>query len=154
MERPRYRGYLKLLILSLLEEKPMHGYAIMSSLEEHFGIPQPSAGAIYPILASLKKNRLIAIAGKGKREKKVYQITDKGKDFLRAHEEELKEILERMELFKEFGRLGGKELAKTLRMAIETLPEMSEEQKKELSREMKEFTRKIKLIMVGGELNE
>lgn len=154
MERPRYRGYLKLLILNLLEEKPMHGYAIMNSLEEHFGIPQPSAGAIYPILASLKKNGLIEVAGEGKREKKVYQITGKGKDFLRAHEEELREILGRMELFKEFARLGGKELGKTLHMAIEALPELTEEQKKELSKEMKDFTGKIKRILVGGALNE
>jgi len=59
MERPKYKGCLKSLILHLLEESPHHGYGIMSELESRYGIPSPSAGSIYPILSSLKNQNLI-----------------------------------------------------------------------------------------------
>ena len=69
MEKPKYKGCPKSLILHLLEESPHHSYGIMSELESRYGIPSPSAGSIYPILSSLKNQNLIEMAGEGRREK-------------------------------------------------------------------------------------
>jgi len=151
MERPKYRGYLKLLILHLLEEKPLHGYGIMAELEKRYEIPSPSAGAIYPLLANLKKNKLIEVVETEKREKKLYRITEKGRGYLQEHQNELKEALEKVNRFKEFSRLGGRKLFKTIREIMEVLPSLSESQKAEISEEIENFTKRIKLILLGGE---
>jgi DNA-binding PadR family transcriptional regulator len=149
MEKPKFRGHLKLLVLKLLEEGPMHGYGIMAELEKRYGMPQPSPGAIYPILASLKRADLIEVAGKGRREKKLYRITEKGEDYLREHEYEVREVLEMAEKFKEFARLGGRELAEVLKEAFNSVNELSEEQRRALAREFAEFTKRVRLILLG-----
>jgi DNA-binding PadR family transcriptional regulator len=149
MERPRFKGHLKLLVLKILEEGPLHGYGIMAELERRYGMPQPSPGAIYPILASLKRAGLIEVAGEGRREKKLYRITEKGKEYLREHEYEVKEVLELAEKFREFAKLGGKELAEVLKEAFNSVNELDEEQKKALAREFAEFTKRVRLILLG-----
>ncbi|EHR77650.1 ParR family transcriptional regulator [Thermococcus litoralis DSM 5473] len=149
MERPRFKGHLKLLVLKLLEEGPLHGYGIMAELEKRYGMPHPSPGAIYPILASLKRAGLIEVAGEGKREKKLYRITEKGKEYLKEHEYEVNEAIETAERFKEFARLGGRELAEVLKEAFNSISEMSEEQKRALAKEFAEFTKRVRLILLG-----
>lgn len=149
MERPRFKGHLKLLVLKLLEEGPLHGYGIMAELEKRYGIPQPSPGAIYPILASLKRAGLIEVAGEGRREKKLYRITEKGKEYLKEHEYEVNEAIETAERFKEFARLGGRELAEVLKEIFNSISEMSEEQKRALAKEFAEFTKRVRLILLG-----
>ena len=48
-------GHLRLYLLSLLDEQPMHGYDLMQALSERFGGTYvPSAGTIYPRLAKLE----------------------------------------------------------------------------------------------------
>ncbi len=151
MEKPKFRGHLKLLVLKLLEEGPMHGYGIMAELEKRYGIPpHPSPGTIYPILSSLRRTGLIEVAGEGRRDKKLYRITEKGKEYLREHEYEVKEVLELAEKFREFARLGGRELAEVLREAFNSINKLSEEQKKALAREFAEFTKRVRLILLGG----
>lgn len=149
MEKPKFRGHLKLLVLKILEEGPLHGYGIMAELERRYGMPQPSPGTIYPILASLRRAGLIEVAGEGKREKKLYRITGKGKEYLREHEYEVKEVLEMAERFREFARLGGRELAEVLKEAFNSISEMSEEQKRALAKEFAEFTKRVRLILLG-----
>ncbi|RLF88645.1 PadR family transcriptional regulator [Thermococci archaeon] len=151
MEKPKLRGYLRLLILHMLKEKPMHGYAIMTELEKRYGIPEPSAGAIYPVLSELKRLKLIEMEGRGKREKKVYRITEEGLKFLEENREELNEILQKIEAYKEFSKLGGRELAKTMKELLEKLPELNENQKEKIREEILEFTKRIKLILLGGD---
>ncbi|NJF24598.1 PadR family transcriptional regulator [Thermococcus sp. Bubb.Bath] len=149
MEKPKFKGHLKILVLKLLEEGPLHGYGIMVELEKRYGIPHPSPGTIYPILASLKRAGLIEVAGGGRREKKLYQITEKGKEYLREHDYEVKEVLETAERFREFARLGGRELAEVLKEAFNSVNELSEEQKRALAREFAEFTKRVRLILLG-----
>jgi DNA-binding PadR family transcriptional regulator len=149
MEKPKYRGHLKLLVLKLLEEGPLHGYGIMAELEKRYGIPHPSPGAIYPILASLKRANLIEVAGEGRREKKLYRITEKGENYLKEHEYEVKEVLELADKFREFSRIGGNELAEVLKEAFNSINELSEEQKRALAREFAEFTKRVRLILLG-----
>ena len=49
-------GHLRLYLLSLLAERPMHGYELIQALSDRFGGTYvPSAGTIYPRLASSKR---------------------------------------------------------------------------------------------------
>jgi DNA-binding PadR family transcriptional regulator len=121
----------------------------MAELEKRYGMPHPSPGAIYPILASLRRSGLIEVASEGRREKKLYRITEKGKEYLREHEYEVREVLELAEKFREFAKLGGKELAKVLREAFNSVNDISEDQKRALAREFAEFTKRVRLILLG-----
>jgi len=149
MERPHFKGHLKLLMLKMLNEKPMHGYGIMAELEKTYGIPHPSPGTIYPILASLKRSGLIETVGEGKREKRLYRATDKGRKYLEEHAEDLREVEELMERFREFSRLGGRELGFLLKEVFNSLDSLTEDQKRALAREFSEFNKRVRLVLLG-----
>lgn len=84
-------GHLRLYLLSLLAEKPMHGYDLIQALGERFGgTYQPSAGTIYPRLAKLEEEGLVVKQTEGR--KTVYSITDAGRSELAARESELGDI--------------------------------------------------------------
>lgn len=72
------RGNMGPIILKLLMEKPMHGYEIISKLEEKsHGLWRPSAGSIYPNLQLLEEQELVK--SNDKDGKKIYKLTVKGK---------------------------------------------------------------------------
>lgn len=80
-------GHLRLYLLSLLDQSPMHGYELIQALEDRSGgTYTPSAGTIYPRLAKLEDEGLVTKSTDGR--KTVYAITDGGKIELtsRAHE--------------------------------------------------------------------
>jgi len=92
-------GKLRLYLLKLLDEAPRHGYEVIRLLQDRFmGVYAPSPGTIYPRLARLEEEGLVThedVEGK-----KVYSITDKGREEIRARlgdladlEEELTESL-------------------------------------------------------------
>jgi DNA-binding PadR family transcriptional regulator len=84
-------GRLRLYLLRLLEESPRHGYDIIRELESRFlGLYSPSAGTIYPRLARLESEGLVAHSDEGGR--KVYRITDAGRDELHRRAGELAEL--------------------------------------------------------------
>lgn len=84
-------GHLRLYLLSLLAEEPMHGYELILALEERFGgTYTPSAGTIYPRLAKLEEEGLVSKVADGR--KTVYAITDVGRAELAARKHELNEI--------------------------------------------------------------
>ncbi len=76
-------GRLRLYLLKLLDEAPRHGYEVIRLLQDRFmGVYAPSPGTIYPRLARLEEDGLVTheeVDGK-----KVYSITDKGRDEIRA----------------------------------------------------------------------
>ena len=81
-------GQMRLYLLSLLDEQPRHGYELIQALEHRFGGTYvPSAGTIYPRLAKLVEEGLITKREDGRRS--VYDITDAGRDELRARAGEL-----------------------------------------------------------------
>jgi len=81
-------GHLRLYLLSLLAERPQHGYELIQSLEERFGgTYTPSAGTIYPRLAKLEEEGLVTKTADGR--KTVYEITDAGRAELAARTSEL-----------------------------------------------------------------
>jgi DNA-binding PadR family transcriptional regulator len=92
-------GRLRLYLLKLLDEAPRHGYEVIRLLQDRFmGVYAPSPGTIYPRLARLEEDGLVTheeVNGK-----KVYSITDKGREEIRARlgdladlEDELSESL-------------------------------------------------------------
>lgn len=84
-------GHLRLYLLRLLDESPMHGYDLIQSLGERFGgTYTPSAGTIYPRLAQLEKEGLIESRADGR--KTVYSITDAGRSELQTRHGEFDEI--------------------------------------------------------------
>ena len=81
-------GHLRLYLLSLLADAPMHGYEVIQALEERFGGTYvPSAGTIYPRLAKLEEDGLVSKTADGR--KTVYSITDAGRAELVARAGEL-----------------------------------------------------------------
>jgi DNA-binding PadR family transcriptional regulator len=89
------RGDLKFVILRLLREKPMHGYEVMRALEEGSGgWYRASPGSVYPTLQMLEDQGYVR--GEERNGKKVYEITDAGREYLREHSEVVDEIRERV----------------------------------------------------------
>lgn len=75
------RGAVPIAILTLLDERPMHGYEIITELENRSeGRWRPSPGAIYPTLDKLEhREMLVGTDVDGKRQ---FTLTDKGRTFL------------------------------------------------------------------------
>lgn len=89
------KGDLKYVILDLLKDKPSHGYEIIRSLEQRFhGFYSPSAGSIYPTLQLLQDMGYVTSSEQD--GKKVYSITDAGKQFLSEREETMDKIRSHM----------------------------------------------------------
>ncbi|MFD3482438.1 helix-turn-helix transcriptional regulator [Streptomyces sp. NPDC058665] len=84
-------GRLRLYLLKLLDEAPRHGYEVIRLLEERFqGLYAPSAGTVYPRLSKLEAEGLVTHATEGGR--KVYSITDAGREELAGRSGELADL--------------------------------------------------------------
>lgn len=95
------QGDLKYVILQLLEEKPRHGYEIIKAIEERSGgAYAPSPGTVYPTLQMLED---IGHARSTPEEggKRIYEITDAGREYLATHRTTVDDIFERMTRFVE-----------------------------------------------------
>jgi len=84
-------GALRLYLLSLVAEGDKHGYDIIRALSDRFGgTYSPSAGTVYPRLAKLEEEGLVATASDGRRT--VYSITEAGRRELAARQDELADV--------------------------------------------------------------
>lgn len=85
-------GHLRLYLLSVLDERDMHGYEIIQAISDRFGGTYvPSAGTIYPRLAKLEAEGLVTKADADGR-RTVYSLTDAGRAELDARRAELDSI--------------------------------------------------------------
>jgi DNA-binding PadR family transcriptional regulator len=88
-------GGLRLYLLKLLDEAPRHGYEVIRLLQDRFlGVYAPSPGTIYPRLARLEEEGLVThdeVDGR-----KVYRITDKGREEINARLDDLAELEEEL----------------------------------------------------------
>ncbi|HLE06761.1 MAG TPA: PadR family transcriptional regulator [Candidatus Nanoarchaeia archaeon] len=112
------KGDVKYLILNALNKKPMHGYQIISDIKEEFmGLYSPSPGTIYPALQMLEEQELIKTSRK---EKKNYEITNKGRIYLKENQLKVTRILDSLRENKTIPKL--KELAVELKeLSVETI---------------------------------
>jgi DNA-binding PadR family transcriptional regulator len=90
-------GDLKFVVLSLLAEKPRHGYEIIRELEDRFGgTYSPSPGTVYPTL-SLLEDLGYATARAEEGNRKVFEITDEGRKYLEQNQSVVDDIFGRVE---------------------------------------------------------
>jgi DNA-binding PadR family transcriptional regulator len=88
-------GSLRLYLLRLLDEEPRHGYEVIRLLRDRFmGVYSPSPGTIYPRLARLEEEGLVTHDELDGR--KVYRITEAGREELRSRSDELDELEEEL----------------------------------------------------------
>lgn len=78
------RGDVRVTILRLLSEEPMHGYQLMQTISERsHGRWTPSAGAVYPTLSALADEGLITLVETDGR--KLATLTEAGTAHVEQH---------------------------------------------------------------------
>src|SRR6478609_5305548 len=78
------RGDVRMAILQLLAEEPMHGYQLMQAIGDRSGGRwTPSPGAIYPTLNQLEDEGLVVVTADAGR--KLATLTDAGREHISAH---------------------------------------------------------------------
>ena len=96
MGRPFDHGELRLVVLALVAERPRHGYEIIKAIEERFGGSYtPSPGVVYPTLTMLEELGHATVEEAG--GKKLYTITEAGREYLAANKPATDVALGRME---------------------------------------------------------
>ena len=104
------QGEVRLALLSLIEDEPAHGYELMKRLEERSGgMYRASAGTIYPVLQLMQDEGLLRVEETD--GKKVYHLTDQGREELLLHEEAIDRIWKRAHGWKDWGDHMGPETA-------------------------------------------
>ena len=93
------KNFLDILILRLIESEPMWGYKIIKKTREFFGL-KLGHSALYPLLKFLEakgyaKSEKVKIKG---RIRKIYHLTEKGKEVLDIYYYVLGEQLEKNDL--------------------------------------------------------
>lgn len=75
------KGYIRIVVLTLLSKKPYHGYEIMKEVKEKTkGTLRFTSGGIYRILQDLEESKYVQGTrdAQNRRRKKIYKITDTG----------------------------------------------------------------------------
>lgn len=91
-------GDLKFVVLSLLAEKPRHGYEIIRELEARFGgAYSPSPGTVYPTLSLLEDMGYARATAEEGSTRKVFEITDEGRHYLEENRSIVDEIFDRVD---------------------------------------------------------
>jgi DNA-binding PadR family transcriptional regulator len=90
MRAETLKGHLDALILGVLAQGPLHGYAIIQELRARSGgsleIPE---GTVYPVLHRLEAGGLLASTwSEGARRRRVYRLTARGGRELRQRRRE------------------------------------------------------------------
>jgi DNA-binding PadR family transcriptional regulator len=76
------KGHLDVMLLAVVADGPVHGYAIVERLRErsggHFELPE---GTVYPALHRLERDGLLQSewAVVGGRRRRQYELTDRGR---------------------------------------------------------------------------
>jgi len=82
------KGSAELLILSLLENRPRHGYELAKKIEElSEGVLSFYPASLYPTLYKLEKRGWIKgrwVEEPGQRRRRFYRLTEKGSEILAA----------------------------------------------------------------------
>lgn len=137
------RGDARIIVLKVLNERPMHGYEVMKEISEMFGgMYTPSAGMVYPTLQWLEDEGLVSSLEE-KVGKKTYRINDSGRKFLADSRPTVRRI-------SAFRRKMPEEKLKMMRAGqrlfkstMATFPEISEKRAKEAARILNEAQVKL-----------
>lgn len=98
LDRELKKGSAELLILSLVEDQPRHGYDIGQLIEQRSnGALKFSVGSLYPLLYRLEKRGWIQgrwVEKPSQRRRRYYRITAEGKKVLKAQKNSWREFVE------------------------------------------------------------
>jgi len=90
------KGSAELLVLSLVEDRPRHGYEIAKLIDERSqGTLTFYVASLYPLLYRLEKRRWIQgrwVERSGERRRRYYRLTAAGRKVLDAKRESWKEF--------------------------------------------------------------
>ena len=77
------KGLLDLIILQLLDAKPIHGYQIITKIRKSFGV-YFGPSTVYPLLTSLEKKGHVKSHWnmESERPRKIYELTIQGRNLL------------------------------------------------------------------------
>lgn len=91
-------GGLRMVLLHLIAQQPRHGYELIKAIEESVnGTYSPSAGVVYPTLTLLEEMGYIRVQeNTGETQRKSYEITDSGREYLAENEAAVTELLARL----------------------------------------------------------
>ena len=96
LDRELKKGSAELLILSLVEDQPRHGYDLIRQIEELTGgAYAPSPGVVYPTITLLDDMGLIE-AQQSEGAKKLFAVTDAGTAELEANAEQVAALIARL----------------------------------------------------------
>jgi PadR family transcriptional regulator PadR len=102
LERELKKGSAELLILSLVEDRPRHGYEIGNLIEQRSGgLLRFNVASLYPLLYRLEKRRWVQgrwVEKAGQRRRRYYRLTPEGKKILAAQRISWRDFVEAMNL--------------------------------------------------------
>ena len=93
------KNLLDIHLLRMVQAQPQWGYKIKKKVEANFQI-KLRHGALYPTLNSLEQRGFLAsqTQTKGGRTRKVYNITESGREFLQSYYSIIKDQIEDLDL--------------------------------------------------------
>jgi PadR family transcriptional regulator PadR len=98
LDRELKKGSAELLILSLVEDQPRHGYDLSKLIETRSGgVLKFRVASLYPLLYRLEKRGWIAgrwIEKAGQRRRRYYRLTAAGAEVLASQRNTWKEFAE------------------------------------------------------------
>ena len=98
LDRELKKGSAELLILSLVEDRPRHGYDIGQLIElRSRGTLRFNVASLYPLLYRLEKRGWIRgrwVEKAGQRRRRYYRLTPAGEKILKAQREGWREFVE------------------------------------------------------------
>jgi DNA-binding PadR family transcriptional regulator len=154
------RGDLALVLLSLIEEDPRHGYELMKLIQKASSNQYvPSPGVVYPTLTYLEDMRYLKTNAKAGRRR--YSITREGRRHLEEHNDasttaltRLREVGARLaaekaaEPFEHEERSEIRELFYTLRSELKSLRPLSNQNKKDVVKLLKRTLTEVRKMKV------
>src|SRR5215211_2678681 len=100
LDRELKKGSAELLILSLVEARPRHGYEISKLIEERSGgRVKFKVASLYPLLYRLEERGWIAgkwIEKAGERRRRFYRLTADGRKVLAAQRDNWREFVDEL----------------------------------------------------------
>lgn len=81
MHRRIIKNFLDVLVLAELRHSPLSGYDVMTFINSKFRL-LVSSGTVYSLLYSLERDGLII--GTWYKRKRIYKLTEKGKENIKA----------------------------------------------------------------------
>jgi PadR family transcriptional regulator PadR len=97
-DRELKKGSTELLILSLIEDRPRHGYEISKLIEERSGgALKFNVASFYPLLYRMEKRGFIEgrwVEKAGQRRRRYYRLTAEGRKVLAAQRHSWRQFVE------------------------------------------------------------